>query len=65
VKKPLRDTDGLFMGIGHKPNTDFLKEYIDLDDHGFIKTQGKHPDTNIFLVYSLVETYKIHITDRP
>jgi thioredoxin reductase (NADPH) len=46
-EETLRDTDGLFMGIGHKPNTDFLKEYINLDDHGFIKTEGKHPDTNI------------------
>ncbi|MFG1498966.1 thioredoxin-disulfide reductase [Halobacteriovorax sp. XZX-3] len=42
-----RKTDGLFMGIGHKPNTDFLKGKIELDDHGFIVTQGKHPDTSV------------------
>jgi thioredoxin reductase (NADPH) len=42
-----RPTDGLFMGIGHKPNTDFLAGQINLDDHGFIVTQGQHPDTNI------------------
>jgi thioredoxin reductase (NADPH) len=41
-----RQTDGLFMGIGHKPNTDFLGGQIKLDDHGFIIT-GEHPDTNI------------------
>jgi thioredoxin reductase (NADPH) len=41
-----RDTDGLFMGIGHKPNTDFLDGQVKLDDHGFIIT-GEHPDTNI------------------
>ncbi len=41
-----RETDGLFMGIGHKPNTDFLKGKIELDDHGFIVT-GKHPDTSV------------------
>lgn len=42
-----RKTDGLFMGIGHNPNTDFLKGKIELDDHGFIVTKGKHPDTTV------------------
>ncbi len=42
-----RETDGLFMGIGHKPNTDFLKGKINTDEHGFIVTEGKHPDTNV------------------
>lgn len=40
------EADGLFMGIGHKPNTDFLDGQITLDDHGFIITNG-HPDTNV------------------
>lgn len=44
--------DGLFMGIGHKPNTDFLGGQIDLDDHGFIVTQGTHPDTNVQGVFA-------------
>ncbi len=30
--------DGIFMGIGHTPNTKFLKGQLDLDEHGFIKT---------------------------
>lgn len=47
-----RKTDGLFMGIGHTPNTSFLKGQIKLDDHGFIVTAGKHPDTNIPGVYA-------------
>ncbi|EQC51810.1 thioredoxin-disulfide reductase [Bacteriovorax sp. DB6_IX] len=42
-----RATDGLFMGIGHKPNTDFVKGKVELDDHGFIITKGEHPDTNV------------------
>lgn len=46
-EETIRETDGLFMGIGHKPNTDFLKGHINLDDHGFIVTTGKHPDTNV------------------
>ena len=42
-----RPTNGLFMGIGHTPNTGFLNGQVDLDDHGFIITKGEHPDTNI------------------
>ncbi len=42
-----RATNGLFMGIGHTPNTKFLNEQITLDDHGFIITKDGHPDTNI------------------
>ncbi|PIP89783.1 MAG: thioredoxin-disulfide reductase [Bdellovibrionales bacterium CG12_big_fil_rev_8_21_14_0_65_38_15] len=47
-----RKTDGLFMGIGHTPNTKFLEGQINLDDHGFIKTAGKHPDTNVEGVFA-------------
>ncbi|MFT6631079.1 MAG: thioredoxin reductase (NADPH) [Bacteriovoracaceae bacterium] len=46
-KEVERNTDGLFMGIGHTPNTKFLKDQITIDDHGFIITKGEHPDTNI------------------
>jgi len=42
-----RKTDGFFLGIGHEPNTKFLKGQITVDDHGYIKTHGHHPDTNI------------------
>ncbi len=28
--------DGVFVAIGHKPNTDFLKDQIDLDEQGYI-----------------------------
>ncbi len=28
---------GFFVAIGHKPNTDIFKDYIDLDDTGYIK----------------------------
>lgn len=30
------ETDGVFVAIGHKPATDFLKGQIDLDEKGFI-----------------------------
>ncbi len=40
-------TDGLFMGIGHTPNTAFLNGALQLDEHGYIKTFNGHPDTSI------------------
>lgn len=30
------DIDGLFIAIGHKPNTDFLKGQIDLDEKSYV-----------------------------
>lgn len=30
------ETDGLFVAIGHKPNTTFLKGHLELDDKGYI-----------------------------
>lgn len=30
--------DGFFLGIGHKPETDIFRPFIELDDHGYIKT---------------------------
>ncbi len=30
--------NGAFVAIGHKPNTEFLRGHINLDDHGYIST---------------------------
>jgi len=38
---------GLFIAIGHKPNTDIFKGQIDMDDTGYIITKGKSTKTNI------------------
>src|SRR5690606_36681312 len=39
--------DGIFMAIGHKPNSETFLPYVDLDGHGYIKvknyTQTKTP----------------------
>ena len=37
---------GLFIAIGHKPNTDIFKGQLDLDDAGYIITDGKTTNTN-------------------
>ena len=39
--------DGFFLAIGHKPNTDVFKPFIELDEAGFIVTKDKTTHTNI------------------
>lgn len=41
-----RQTDGFFLGIGHTPNTSFLKNQIKLDENGFIDSSNM-PKTNV------------------
>ncbi|MCW8981892.1 MAG: thioredoxin-disulfide reductase [Altibacter sp.] len=37
---------GLFIAIGHKPNTEIFKGQIDMDETGYIITKGKSTKTN-------------------
>jgi thioredoxin reductase (NADPH) len=37
---------GLFIAIGHTPNTDIFKGQLDMDEVGYIQTQGKTTKTN-------------------
>jgi thioredoxin reductase (NADPH) len=39
--------DGVFIGIGHKPNTDLFKGQLDMDEVGYLKLQGRSSRTNI------------------
>jgi thioredoxin reductase (NADPH) len=39
--------DGLFVAIGHNPNTDIFKGQVDLDEKGYVKTQPNSTRTNI------------------
>lgn len=39
--------DGFFLAIGHKPNTELFKDYIDLDEQGFIKVVPGTTSTNV------------------
>ncbi len=42
---------GLFLAIGHEPNTDLFKGILNLDDVGYVKTDG-HTRTNIEGVFA-------------
>ena len=44
--------DGFFLAIGHKPNTDVFKEWLDLDETGYIKTISASPRTNVEGVFA-------------
>ena len=39
--------DGFFLAIGHKPNTELFKDYIDLDELGFVKVIPGTASTNV------------------
>lgn len=39
--------DGFFLAIGHKPNTDVFKDFVDTDEVGYIKTVDGTPRTNV------------------
>lgn len=38
---------GFFLAIGHKPNTDIFKDYLDLDETGYIKNIPGTAKTNV------------------
>lgn len=44
--------DGFFVAIGHQPNSDIFKEYIDTDETGYIKTIPGTSKTNIEGVFA-------------
>ena len=43
---------GLFIAIGHKPNTDIFKDYLNMDESGYIKTIPGSTETNIKGVFA-------------
>jgi thioredoxin reductase (NADPH) len=45
-------TQGVFIAIGHKPNTDLFKGVLDMDDVGYLITEGKTMKTNIAGVFA-------------
>ena len=39
--------EGVFVAIGHKPNTELFKGQLDMDEVGYLKTSGHSTATNI------------------
>lgn len=48
----LLDVTGFFVAIGHQPNTDIFKEFIDMDAAGYIQTIKGSTKTNIEGVFA-------------
>lgn len=46
-EKRTLDVDGVFIAIGHKPNTDLFKGKLDMDETGYLITKPKSMETNI------------------
>lgn len=44
--------DGFFLAIGHQPNTGVFAQWIDTDEAGFIKVEGKSQRTNVEGVFA-------------
>ena len=44
--------DGFFLAIGHHPNVELVKEWIELDENGYIKTKGASSLTNVEGVFA-------------
>lgn len=44
--------DGFFLAIGHKPNTEIFKDFIELDNVGYIKTAHPTTKTNVEGVFA-------------
>lgn len=46
------DIDGFFLAIGHTPNTSVFKEFITLNEEGYIETVGASSLTNVEGVFA-------------
>ena len=44
--------DGLFLAIGHKPNSDFLNNQLETDDKGYIITKSDSTETSVEGVFA-------------
>jgi thioredoxin reductase (NADPH) len=44
---------GFFLAIGHKPNTEIFKDYLELDEAGYIKVQPGSTRTNVEGVFAV------------
>jgi thioredoxin reductase (NADPH) len=41
------EVDGIFLAIGHKPNTDLFKGQLEMDETGYLVVKGSSTYTNV------------------
>ena len=51
-EESLFPTDGLFVAIGHKPNSDLFTGVLEMDEVGYLKTEGRTMATNVEGVFA-------------
>lgn len=52
--------DGFFLAIGHHPNSDIFRDWIDVDAEGYIITEGKTSKTNVEGVFAAGDVQDPH-----
>jgi thioredoxin reductase (NADPH) len=59
-KEKIIDIHGFFLAIGHHPNADIFKKYIETDELGYIITKGKSTATNIPGIFAAGDVQDSH-----
>ena len=54
------DLQGLFLAIGHKPNTDLFKNVLDMDETGYLRTKPGSSYTNLHGVFAAGDVQDSH-----
>lgn len=60
--------DGFFLAIGHKPNSDIFKPYLDTDEVGYITTDGDSPRTKVpgvFAAGDVADPHYVRLLQQP
>jgi thioredoxin reductase (NADPH) len=58
-EESLFETDGVFIFIGHSPNTELFKEYLEMDDDEYLVV-NKYMETNLPGIYAAGEVADPH-----
>lgn len=52
--------DGFFLAIGHHPNSELFKDWVEVDGNGYIVTEGKSSRTNVEGVFAAGDVQDPH-----